>query len=274
VGDADLRLANPAPGTAALNLAYTYNKCRSLQFRQDRCHGRRPDVLLRRRAVRHRQRGGGGSGFTPITFASTTLTYTLTALAGPRTPRGGRPGKRQQQWSAKVVKSAAASCGRARRCRTGANQSSTRSVHGDQHTDDGAGDSPRAGIPVRLKVEDAADVTRTVETEAMTTLSNAWETLTFDFANQVPGTAALNLAYTYNKVSISSTSARPGAAGRGGTFYFDEVRLAVAAVAVAVAWRWRWRQQLHADHLRLHHPHVHADRLWRGRGRHGGGRPG
>jgi hypothetical protein len=83
--------------------------------------------------------------------------------------------------------------------------------------------SPRAGIPVRLKVEDAADVTHTVETEAMTTLSNAWETLTFDFAKPATGTAALNLAYTYNKVSIFFDFGKTGAAGGGGTFYFDDV---------------------------------------------------
>ena len=44
--------------------------------------------------------------------------------------------------------------------------------------------APAAGIPIRLKVEDAADPTKSVETEATTTVANAWETLTFDFANQ------------------------------------------------------------------------------------------
>ena len=62
--------------------------------------------------------------------------------------------------------------------------------------------SPNAGIKVRLKVEDAADATHSVETEATTTVANAWETLTFDFANPAAGTAALNFSYTYNKVSI------------------------------------------------------------------------
>ena len=83
--------------------------------------------------------------------------------------------------------------------------------------------SPRAGIPVRLKVEDAADPTRSVETEALTTKVNTWETLTFDFANQVAGTAALNLAYTYNRLSIFFDYGKTGAAGGSGTFYFDDV---------------------------------------------------
>jgi uncharacterized repeat protein (TIGR03803 family) len=83
--------------------------------------------------------------------------------------------------------------------------------------------SPRAGIPVRLKVEDAADPTRSVETETLTTRVNTWETLTFDFANQVAGTAALNPAYTYNRLSIYFDYGKTGAAGGNGTFYFDDV---------------------------------------------------
>ena len=46
--------------------------------------------------------------------------------------------------------------------------------------------SPDTGIPVRLKVENAANGAQFVETEATTTVANAWETLTFDFANQAP----------------------------------------------------------------------------------------
>jgi len=42
--------------------------------------------------------------------------------------------------------------------------------------------SPDAGIPVRLKVEDKTDDTKSVETEAMTTMAMAWETLEFDFS--------------------------------------------------------------------------------------------
>ena len=62
--------------------------------------------------------------------------------------------------------------------------------------------SPSAGIKVRLKVEDAADGTHSAETDATTTVANAWETLTFDFANPAAGTAPLNFSYTYNKISI------------------------------------------------------------------------
>ena len=54
-------------------------------------------------------------------------------------------------------------------------------------------------------------------------MANAWETLTFDFANQAAGTAALNLAYTYNKVSIFFNFGVTGATAGAKTYYFDDV---------------------------------------------------
>ncbi|MDJ0322919.1 Ig-like domain-containing protein [Cryobacterium sp. PH31-AA6] len=83
--------------------------------------------------------------------------------------------------------------------------------------------SPDAGIPVRLKVENAADPTQSVETEATTLVAGGWETLAFDFAKQAPGTAALNLAFTYNKVSIFFNF---GTDGTGKTYYLDDLDLA------------------------------------------------
>ncbi len=57
-------------------------------------------------------------------------------------------------------------------------------------------------IQVRLKVENHSNPTQSVETEATTTLANGWQTLVFNFANQAPGTAALNLAYSLDKASV------------------------------------------------------------------------
>ena len=62
--------------------------------------------------------------------------------------------------------------------------------------------SPDANTVVRLKVENAGDGTKSVETEATTAEAGTWQTLTFNFANQATGTAALDLATTYNKVSV------------------------------------------------------------------------
>ena len=80
--------------------------------------------------------------------------------------------------------------------------------------------SPTSGTPIRLKLEDAADNTHSVETEATTT-AVGWQTLTFNFANQAAGTAALNLAYTFNKASIFMNFGTPGT---GETYYFDDLK--------------------------------------------------
>lgn len=80
--------------------------------------------------------------------------------------------------------------------------------------------SPAAGIRVRLKVEDRTNNTRSVETEAMTQAANTWETLVFDFANQSAGTAAMNLAYTYDMASIFFDFNN---AGTGSVFYWDDI---------------------------------------------------
>lgn len=83
--------------------------------------------------------------------------------------------------------------------------------------------APAAGLPVRLKVEDAANATHSVETEATTASANAWETLTFDFSSQAAGTAAIDFAYTYDRLSIFfDFGAAPGTAGDT-TWYFDDV---------------------------------------------------
>ena len=172
---------------------------------------------------------GGGTpppppGWSPITFDSSSLTYTLSGFGGAEDstvvvdPAGG-PNK-----VAKVVKSATAELWAGTTVSTGPNFSvptlpftalATKMMVRVW--------SPDAGIQVRLKVEDAADPTRSVETEATTTVANAWETLTFDFANQAAGTAALNLAFTYNKASIFFNFGVTGATAGAKTYYFDDV---------------------------------------------------
>lgn len=83
--------------------------------------------------------------------------------------------------------------------------------------------SPVADIPIRLKVEDSADPTISVETEAIVSTAGEWETLVFDFSNQAAGTAALNLAYAYNKASIFFNFGTSGGQAGELTFYWDDV---------------------------------------------------
>lgn len=88
--------------------------------------------------------------------------------------------------------------------------------------------SPDAGIPIRLKIENANDPTQTCETETMTSVAGSWETLSFDFTNEAPGTAALNvglsMGWTYNMASIFFNFGTDGASAGETTYYFDDVQ--------------------------------------------------
>jgi hypothetical protein len=82
--------------------------------------------------------------------------------------------------------------------------------------------SPAVGTAVKLKLEDHTDNTKHVETDAVTTVANAWETLTFDFNNNSPTTDALNPALTYDKASVFFEF---NLAGSGKVFYIDDLKM-------------------------------------------------
>jgi hypothetical protein len=90
--------------------------------------------------------------------------------------------------------------------------------------------APAAGITVKLKVEDHTNGSIAVETDAVTTVANAWEVLEFDFANQSSGTPAINFANTYDKASIFFDF---GVNGSGKVFYCDDVKMKPAAVVLS-----------------------------------------
>ena len=81
--------------------------------------------------------------------------------------------------------------------------------------------SSNTGIPVRLKIENNNDATQSVETEAYTTVVDAWEILEFDFNNEATGTAALNENYPFSMASLFFNF---GSAGDDQTvYYFDNI---------------------------------------------------
>ncbi|NWJ41715.1 MAG: hypothetical protein HXX12_12185 [Geothrix sp.] len=221
--------ASPATGTAALDVTKTYNKV-SIFFdfgtagvtvgsaRTYYCD----DVTF----IGGTGSGGaGGASYSPITFDDAALTYTLTGFGGAEDstvvtdPAGG------SNKVAKVVKSATAELWAGTTVSTGANNSiPTLPFSATRKQISARVWSPDAGIQVRVKVEDAADVTHTCETEATVTTAAGWQTLTFNFANQATGTAALNLAFTYNKLSIFFNFGTTGAAaGAAKTYYLDDI---------------------------------------------------
>jgi hypothetical protein len=164
------------------------------------------------------------AGFRPITFDEPGVVYTLTGFGGAEDsqlapdPAGG------SNVAARVVKSATAELWAGTTVSTQPNFSVDRIPFTATDTRMTVRvRSPKAGIPVRLKVEDASDPTRSVETEALTTKVDTWETLTFDFAKPVTGTPPINLAYVYNKATIFFHFGTTGADGGGGTYYLDDI---------------------------------------------------
>ena len=82
--------------------------------------------------------------------------------------------------------------------------------------------SPAVGLHVRLKMEEHANAAKTVETEAITTVANTWETLIFDFTvPTVPATAALNPSYLFDMGSIFFDFAN---VGNDKFYYWDDVK--------------------------------------------------
>lgn len=95
--------------------------------------------------------------------------------------------------------------------------------------------SPEAGTPIRLKVEDSNDPTRTCETETNTTVSEAWEIIEFDFLNEAPGTQSLsvglNQGWRYNMASIFFNFGTNGFDAGEKTYYFDDVKFGTGILA-------------------------------------------
>ena len=89
--------------------------------------------------------------------------------------------------------------------------------------------APAAGLIVKLKLENQNVSANAVETDAVTTVANGWQTLTFDFNNNSPGTPALNPAFTYNKASMFFDFS---VGGSGKVFYMDDLKMISAPSTV------------------------------------------
>jgi beta-glucanase (GH16 family) len=78
--------------------------------------------------------------------------------------------------------------------------------------------SPKAGIPVLLKVENVDNGDLSAEVSVATTVADEWETLVFDFAT--PNAGALDPNVEYGKASIFFDF---DTAGDGSVYYWDDV---------------------------------------------------
>jgi len=90
--------------------------------------------------------------------------------------------------------------------------------------------SPHANIPVRLKVEDAKNPAISVETEAMVTEADKWQTLVFDFSKHATGTAPINFSNKYNKASIFFNFGKTGAEAGARIYFWDSLTFGDKAI--------------------------------------------
>jgi hypothetical protein len=214
--------SNPAMGTASLDLNNTYDKASIFFYFGTDGMGIGADSVYYWDDVEFVQ----GSGLTqidlPVTFDDPMVDYTLVDFGGNSSalvmdPMGG------SNMVARSVKTPSAqtwagttmgALGFANAIPFTATETKmTARVY-----------SPAAGIPVRLKVEDATNGSISVETEVITTMANAWETLEFDFSNPAMGTAALDLNNTYDKASMFFYFGTDGASvGADSVFFWDDV---------------------------------------------------
>ena len=89
--------------------------------------------------------------------------------------------------------------------------------------------SPAAGLPVLFKLEVWDNTTISVETITNTTVANEWETLYFDFNNEVEETPPLDLANPYNKPVIFFNFDVSGADAGEMTFLWDDIEFVDAS---------------------------------------------
>lgn len=214
--------ANHAPGTAPLNVANNYNKV-SIFFNFGTSGADAGEKTYYFDDIRKIEGGGGTAVDLPITFDDTSTIYGLTDFGGNMSMIVVDPTDATNM-VAQTLKPDFAELW-AGTTAGGAGLANPIPFTMDDTKMTVRVWSPTANTPIRLKVEDAADPTISVETEALTTVAMEWETLTFDFTNQVDGTAAINFANTYNKVSIFFNFGTTGADAGAQTYFWDDVMM-------------------------------------------------
>lgn len=206
--------AQQSPGTAALDTGKRYNKISIFpNFSCATGSGPSADEVFHVGAITFNGAnapsepplGGsaGPSSYTVLDFNTAGVTYTLTPFGGlgaalqtAGVPAGG-PGNQV----AALVRPAAAECYAGVTMSVG-NQLTIGALpfSATAKTVSVRVYSSAAGASIKLKVENAANGAVSVETDQVA--AAGWQTLTFDFGAQSPGTPALNTSSVYNKISI------------------------------------------------------------------------
>ena len=215
---------NQVAGTAALNLAFNYDKA-SIFFNFGTTGAQAGEKVYLWDDVMFVGGGGGNTSQVrlPITFDEAGVDYSVVDFGGASTTLVADP-TNASNMVARTVKGAGAELWAGTTMSTSAGLAVAIPIAANATTMSVRVYSPNVGVPVRLKIETVGDPTRSVETEAVTTVANTWQTLVFNFANQAPGTAALNLTYTYNMASIFFNFGTTGAVAGEKVYLWDDVR--------------------------------------------------
>lgn len=220
--------ANPAPNPAGLNFSNTYNMASIFfNFGTDGATAGEKTYYFDDVMAGEPTTGGLSQMNLPVTFEDETVEYGLVGFGGAEAATIEVDPTDANNTVAKVIKSAAAQTWAGTTVTNPAQQGFATAIPFDENNTTMTVRvwSPDAGIQVRLKVEDSSNPTISVETEATTTLAGEWETLTFDFSNEAPGTAAINFASNYNKASIFFNFGVDGATAGEKTYYFDDIQM-------------------------------------------------
>ena len=89
--------------------------------------------------------------------------------------------------------------------------------------------SPKANAVVKLKIENLDDNNIAYEMDAVTTTSNEWEELVYDFSG-------VDDSQSYQKVVVFFDFEN---AGDGSDYYFDDIKLATAAPSEGITGTWK-----------------------------------
>jgi hypothetical protein len=222
--------ATQVTGTAALNLSFNYNKATIFfDFGRSKATAVEKTYYFDDITFVPGTPGGGGGGGGGGTGATTSINFEGTAptfggFGGAEDASVVTDPTDATNKVARVIKSASAELWAGTTISTAAGNSIPRIGFATGNTTITARVwSPVAGIPVRMKVENAADPTQSVETEATVTTASGWQTLSFNFANQAAGTAALNLSTTYTRLSVFFNFGTTGATTGARTYYIDDI---------------------------------------------------
>lgn len=202
---------NPAPGTAAINNGYTYDKA-SIFF--DFGNAGTGKVFIWDDVKYLSTNVVVGIGL-PLDFESGSLTYSFTDFDGGNATVISNPQSSGINTSAKVgkmVKNAGQVWGGSWIGLTNPIDFSVKKTFKMKVF------SPRVGAKVLLKVENQNNGGISYEKEVTTTTAGAWELLTFDFS-------AINTANSYQKIVLIFDLGTMGDGTSNFTFLFDDISL-------------------------------------------------